>query len=135
MRDNRIYNICNKDFLNSRELSTEELAKYGRASGSHTRGYQFMTYTIEPIKFLPYLWAQFKNLGGKIIREKVENLGEIAHRLKADVVFNCTGVWASELTHDLTLAPLRGQVMRVKAPWIKDVVLDDLDDGNYIISK
>ena len=36
---------------------------------------------------------------------------------------------------DDSMAPLRGQVMRVKAPWIKEVIMDDLDDGNYIISK
>ncbi len=27
------------------------------------------------------------------------------------------------------------QVMRLKAPWLKRTVLDDADDGNYVISK
>ena len=94
-----------------------------------------MTYTIEPIKLLPWLWSDFKSIGGKVLLQKVDDLGKIGAQLNADVIFNCTGVWASELTKDFDLAPLRGQVMRVRAPWIKDVVLDDLDDGNYIISK
>ena len=85
------------------------------------RGYQFMTYTIEPIKLLPWLLAEFISLGGKLITKKVMNLGEIAHQFKADLIFNCTGVWASELTKDESMEPLRGQVMRVKAPWIKGI--------------
>ena len=52
-----------------------------------------------------------------------------------DLVINCTGVGARALAGDSKLAPLRGQVMRVRAPWIKKVVLDDADDGNYVISK
>ena len=95
-----------------------------------------MTYTIEPIKLLPWLLAEFISLGGKLVTgKKVEDLGKIANQFRADVIFNCTGVWASQLTKDESMAPLRGQVMRVKAPWIKEVIMDDLDDGNYIISK
>ena len=119
-----------------REISETEMDQFGRLSGQHLRGYQFMTYTIEPIKLLPWLLAEFISLGGKLVTgKKVEDLGKIAHQFRADVIFNCTGVWASQLTKDESMAPLRGQVMRVKAPWIKEVIMDDLDDGNYIISK
>ena len=75
------------------------------------------------------------NCSSEVTLKKVEDLGKIAHQFRADVIFNCTGVWASQLTKDKSMAPLRGQVMRVKAPWIKEVIMDDLDDGNYIISK
>jgi D-amino-acid oxidase len=93
-----------------------------------------MTYTIEPVKLMPYLVAEFKSLGGKIVTgQRVKNFGELTD--KFDLIINCTGVWASELTKDTQIAPLRGQVMRVKAPWLKRVILDDLDDGNYIIPK
>lgn len=48
---------------------------------------------------------------------------------------NCTGLGARELVHDSDVKPVRGQVMRVKAPWMYQVTLDDSDDGNYIIPK
>lgn len=118
-----------------RPLTTEELQNFGRLNGKHTHGYQFVTFTIEPIKILPWFLKEFISLGGKIHLEKVEDLAKIGAKTKADLVINCTGVWASKLTQDSDLVPLRGQVMRVKAPWIKEVVLDDLDDGNYVIAK
>ena len=59
------------------------------------RGYDFMTYTIEPIKLLPHMLAEFKTLGGKMITgRKVTDLGEVAEEFGADVLINCTGVWA-----------------------------------------
>ena len=118
-----------------REISQNELQNFGRLSGKHVRGYQFMTYTIEPIKLLPWFLAEFISLGGKLVTKKVEDLGQIGNEFQADLIFNCTGVWASQLTEDKNMAPLRGQVMRIKAPWIKEVIMDDTDDGNYIISK
>ena len=44
-----------------RNLTQKELDSYGKLGGSHQHGYQFMTYTIEPIKLLPWLLAQFKS--------------------------------------------------------------------------
>ena len=112
------------------------LEKYGRLNGNHTHGYHFMTYTIEPIKLLPWFFHEFKQLGGRVKSgQKVSNLAKLAAEYDADLVINCTGVWASEITKDSQIAPLRGQVMRVKAPWIREVLMDDLDDGNYVIPK
>jgi len=46
---------------------------------------------------------------------------------------NCSGIGARKLVGDNLVSPLRGQVMRVSAPWLRKVVLDDRDDGNYVI--
>ena len=93
-----------------------------------------MTFTIEPVKFLPYVIEDFKRLGGRLVTgQKVTDLTLLGSRF--DLVINCTGVGAQALAGDRKVEPLRGQVMRVDAPWIKKVVLDDSDDGNYIISK
>ena len=81
-----------------REITETEVKQFGRLSGQHLKGYQFMTYTIEPIKLLPWLLAEFMSLGGKLVRKKVSDLGKIAHQFQADVIFNCTGVWATQLT-------------------------------------
>ena len=80
----------------------------------------------------------------------------------AKVVVNCSGIGARKLVGDKLVSPLRGQVstlrtifenlrspefsavveqyfskilqvMRVAAPWLRKVVLDDRDDGNYVI--
>ena len=48
-----------------------------------------------------------------------------------DVIINCTGLGAQKLCNDINLSPIRGQVIRVKAPWIKFAAYADND--TYII--
>merc|ERR1712198_564324 len=102
----------------------------GRLTGDHKSGTEFLTFTAEPFRFLPYLMEIFQQKG-KIIRRKIENISELKNY---DVVVNCSGLGANALIGDDTIKPLRGQVMRVSAPWIRKVILDDADDGNYVIA-
>lgn len=96
-------------------------------------GIHFTTFTCEPTFFLPYLYKCIKNAGGHIERKRIESFDE----LKAfDIVVNCTGLGAQVFDRqDVALKPIRGQVMRINASWINEVLLDDSDDGNYIIPK
>lgn len=71
-------------------------------------------------------------IGVRFERKKITLFEELQ---TFDLIINCSGLGAQQLTCDGTLVPIRGQVMRVKAPWIFDVIMDDSDDGNYIIPK
>jgi len=113
-----------------REITSKELQEFGRLAGTHKSGLEFTTFTVEPARFLPFLMKQFSDLGGEIVNRKVESLSELSG---FDVVVNCAGLGARDLVGDRELHPLRGQVMRVHAPWVRSVVLDDQDDGNYVI--
>lgn len=97
-------------------------------------GIHFTTFTCEPTYFLPYLYKRISSAGGKLIRKRIESFDEL-HMF--DLVINCAGLGAKVLVKDdVALIPIRGQVMRVKAPWVKEAtVIDDSDDGNYIIPK
>jgi len=81
---------------------------------------------------MPYMMRWFRENGGQIQRARVSSLETLLNQY--DCVVNCTGVHASKLTQDTDIKPLRGQVMRVRAPWIRQVILDDKDDGNYVIA-
>lgn len=71
--------------------------------------------------------------GGHIQRNRIESFENLD---SFDLVINCAGLGAQVLVkNDADLKPIRGQVMRVLAPWITEVMLDDSDDGNYIIPK
>lgn len=96
-------------------------------------GIQFNTFTCEPTYLLPYLYKRIQAAGGCIERKRILSFEELA---SFDLVINCAGLGAQVLVKDdFDLKPVRGQVMRVKAPWINEVILEDGDDGNYIIPK
>lgn len=45
-----------------RPLEDHELKSYGRLTGQHTHGYQFMTFTCEPVKLLPWFLSEFQGM-------------------------------------------------------------------------
>lgn len=71
-------------------------------------------------------------IGVRFERKRITSFEELK---TFDLIINCSGLGAQQLTGDESLVPIRGQVMRVKASWIFEALLDDSDDGNYIIPK
>ena len=97
-------------------------------------GVSFSSYTLESKKFLPYLTTEIKKLGGRLIEQKLKSLDQISD--KYDVIINCCGLGARELVGDDKVFGTRGQIMHIKAPWMKEFLYDiDIVDGNvsYII--
>ncbi|XP_066926326.1 D-aspartate oxidase-like [Clytia hemisphaerica] len=97
-------------------------------------GVSFSSYTLECRRFLSYTTKEIEKLGGKFFNRKIKSLSELS--VKYDVIINCCGLGASELVGDDKMIPTRGQIIYVKAPWIKEFVYDiDVVDGNvpYII--
>lgn len=48
-----------------------------------------------------------------------------------DAVFNCTGLGAQKLCNDRKMVPMRGQIIKVHAPWVKTAFYADYD--TYIL--
>ncbi|XP_050324917.1 D-aspartate oxidase [Bactrocera neohumeralis] len=117
-----------------RQLTQNQLAalNIGRTK-KFTEGMHFITYTSEPIKLLPYLMKRFEANGGKIVQQKIVNLAEFITNSDYDAIINCTGLGSRECVRDNGMFPIRGQVSRVKASWLYCALLDESDDGNYII--
>lgn len=79
-------------------------------------------YLITSIMFCctPYMQVilkQFQQKGGKIVEKKVKSFDEFAG--KFDVVVNCSGLGARDLCKDKTIEPVRGQIIKIRAPWLK----------------
>uniref|UniRef100_A0A336MZ36 CSON010064 protein n=1 Tax=Culicoides sonorensis TaxID=179676 RepID=A0A336MZ36_CULSO len=114
-------------------LTEQEL---NRIRMEHERNYsggaQFVTFTAEPTQLLPYLYKRFEQAGGRFIRRKVFKLDELTKE-NYDLIINCTGLGSKYLVNDSNVKPIRGQVARVSAPWQFQAILDDSDDGNYVI--
>lgn len=98
-------------------------------------GLSYTSISLESSKFLPYLLKEFKEAGGEVVQRKITTLIDLSEDI--DVIINCSGLGARELVNDHKMYGLRGQILLVKAPWIKEFVYDiDIDsNGNvpYII--
>lgn len=81
-----------------------------------------------------FLHNRFRKLGGICHSKRVDNIENLA--MDFDVVINCTGVESSKLVNDPHTYPIRGQVFKVSAPWIKQFVLSSGKEySSYIIPR
>ncbi|XP_064604658.1 D-aspartate oxidase-like [Liolophura sinensis] len=115
--------------LGFRPMTKEELALF--PTSGVTMGSFFTTVMIECSMYLPWLMHRFKEKGGLVFHRRVNSFEEIADEF--DLVVNCAGLAARDLTNDNTLKAIRGQVVKVLAPWIKHfVVLDHQYDPGHV---
>lgn len=73
--------------------------------------------------------CRFQQAGGQIITDRIQSFNDLYG--KCDFTVNCTGLGAKQLCNDHKLVPIRGQVLKVKAPWLKTAFYGDYD--TYII--
>ena len=109
-----------------RYLSVEEAKK--EAFDCHTPLLAFSTFIVPCPVYLPWLLKRFKGLGGTTQERKITNLSELAGSY--DIVINCTGLGARELANDEQVYPVRGHIISVSAPWIKQWVVRKIRDDN-----
>lgn len=100
-----------------RRLGTDELPP-GFAAGLEIDGFM-----IEPPIYLSWLTDRISRLGAKVTIAEVDRLDLV----DGDVVVNCSGLGASALVGDDSLYPIRGQVVAVANPGIRDGVADESD--------
>lgn len=61
-------------------------------------------------------------------KRKVTSLQELSH---FDIIVNCSGLGSRALVGDTQVYPMRGQVLKVEAPWLKHFIRDG-DGQTYI---
>jgi len=93
-------------------------------------GYTYTTVVTDPRYYLPYLMRKVTENGATILQRKIECLKNDPFLDNFHVVVNCTGLGAKRLCNDYKMVPIRGQTIKVKAPWIRNFYLND---GAYIV--
>ncbi|KFM58663.1 D-aspartate oxidase, partial [Stegodyphus mimosarum] len=103
-----------------REVQEKELKMFPR----HYKYGMFYTTIITDCRYyLPWMKSKFQEANGNIVPKYITNICEIAEN--HDVVVNCSGLGAKKLLKDNMLIPVRGQTIKVKAPWIKHFYYGD----------
>uniref|UniRef100_G3MPJ6 FAD dependent oxidoreductase domain-containing protein n=1 Tax=Amblyomma maculatum TaxID=34609 RepID=G3MPJ6_AMBMU len=105
-------------FFHYRDLTESELRSFPRR---YRHGAYVISLTIECKKFLPYLMERLQRHGGQLKQAKVTSLEDLA--VDYDIIVNCTGFGAGALVPDPKVHAIRGQTIRVRAPWIKHVIV------------
>lgn len=107
-----------------REMTELEMRRFpGR-----TFGQAFTTLKCECSKYLPWLQNRFIKAGGIVEQRRVSSLDDLSG---FDLIVNCSGIGSKTLAHDDAVYSVRGQVLKVHAPWIQHFVRDG-DGKTYI---
>ncbi|KAM3853189.1 D-aspartate oxidase isoform 1-T1 [Vipera latastei] len=106
-------------------MTEKELKKFPQ----HKYGQAFTTLKCDCPSYLIWLEKRLKENGGQVHARKIEDLWELYRDF--DIVVNCSGLGSRKLTGDLDIHPIRGQVLKVHAPWIKHFIRDG-DGLTYI---
>ncbi|XP_076249229.1 D-amino acid oxidase 1 [Calliopsis andreniformis] len=103
--------------------------EFDLVGGSWKYGSFFTTLLTECNLYLPWARQKLKEDGAKLMVKKLNSLNELASDW--NLIMNCTGLGARSLCNDRCLVSIRGQVIKVKAPWMKTFFYGELD--TYII--
>ncbi|CAG0908710.1 unnamed protein product, partial [Cyprideis torosa] len=111
-----------------REMSEEEVRFYHE---EHVYGWEFVTFTCESTRMISYYLEKWPDI--KIFKRKIDSLDEITNAIgknpPIDAIVNCAGLGARDIVNDRNLVPIRGQLVKVTAPWIqKALLLDEYPD-------
>jgi D-amino-acid oxidase len=122
--------------LRQRELERTEPAPTGWEATPHVRrlenhelppgyaaGLEIDGFIIEPPIYLRWLADRLLAGGGTITRAEIGRLDDV----EGDVIVNCSGLGAAQLAGDASLYPIRGQVVAVTNPGIRDGIADESD--------
>uniref|UniRef100_A0A1I8HUU8 DAO domain-containing protein n=1 Tax=Macrostomum lignano TaxID=282301 RepID=A0A1I8HUU8_9PLAT len=86
-------------------------------------GWSCETTLTESRLYLPFLRARCRCTNLAVTRQRVNSLSEILDGSSCRLLFNCSGLGAAQLAKDPNVYPIRGQVFKVRAPWLKRAVI------------
>jgi D-amino-acid oxidase len=82
--------------------------------------------------YLNYLLERFRLHGGQVEQREIQSLAELAQPQR--IIVNCSGVWARKVANDPDVFPIRGQVVKVNAPYLQVGFIDD-EEFTYILPR
>ena len=104
-----------EDVVMCRRATSEEVSSAANRTGENlVDGVYFTSVIVDSPTYLMWLMRKIKATGGKFVHATVQSLESLQRNF--DIIINCSGLRARELTGDSKVHAYRGQVMRVYAP-------------------
>ncbi|KAI8466088.1 MAG: hypothetical protein J3K34DRAFT_524846 [Monoraphidium minutum] len=101
--------------------------------GAWVDGYAFNSLVCEGRLYMRWLADEIREAGGQLAQRGLDGLGELGEEGYDAVVVAC-GLGAKELLGDEACYPIRGQIARVRAPWVRQCVFGHWgDEVTYVI--
>jgi glycine/D-amino acid oxidase-like deaminating enzyme len=101
-----------------RVLTKEDLANM-KVPSRYVTGFTFGTLVIDQKYYLRFMSAKLQQMNVRFIQRLVKDIPSLY--ADYDIIVNCAGLGAVELVNDSSMYPIRGQVLRVKAPWMQSI--------------
>lgn len=95
-------------------------------------GYSFNTIVCEGRLYMRWLTHQIQASGSRLVQRHITDLSQLESE-HYDIIVNCCGLGAAKLCNDEHSYPIRGQITRVHAPWVKQAVFGHFPDQPYYI--
>ncbi|XP_014214020.1 D-amino-acid oxidase [Copidosoma floridanum] len=109
-----------------RPVTDDEIELVG---GNWKYGSFLSTLLTQPNQYLPWARNKLTASGAVLKKYSVKSLKELAKDY--DLVINCTGLGSQSICQDRKLVPIKGQVIKVRAPWLKTFFYGEIN--TYII--
>jgi D-amino-acid oxidase len=133
------------------QLLSQQDVKKMQLPKEYSFGFSYLTVIADMRYYLNYLENECKNNNVIFINREVKSFGEEALLGKWDIIINCAGLESRNIVEESFLHvennnvianntvlsdldntyPIRGQILRVQAPWIKHTMT--FDDHYYVI--
>lgn len=94
--------------------------------------WRFQTPVVDMSRYLPWLAKRFERAGGRITRMALSALPN-----RAPLVVNCCGLAARSLVPDMSLTPVRGQVVYLSQVGVEEWLLEESDHARptYVVPR
>lgn len=117
--------------FNFSPLNQHDLSLY---PAGYRSGFHYSTFICEGKRYLQWLLSNIVRLGGRVIQQRVVLLDDV---VEFDLVVDCCGLEAGVLFNDPELYPIRGQILRVAAPWVNNFLFADpyyvIPNRDYVV--
>lgn len=119
-----------RNALDFRQMTQEQRDRFGPG---YRGGVAFTSVIVDTGLFMAWLTNELRRLGVALVCKKVTSVQkELVAGGAFDVVVNCCGLGSRHLFNDPDVYPVRGQVLKVRAPHVRQFLVDE--DGPLSMS-